>query len=355
MTQAVGTLTDLLEEHDVDREEFDEQATRKFDGLPERYREEFRGMVDVLPVSGADLRLYAFAFGDLTDAIADADSPTEGCTNVVVAGERTVSGHPFVCKNRDVSGGGLRPQAVVTYPERGDLRGFTTISTCGTVLVFQGVNNAGLVAANTFVDADTDTPTEKMILNGVLVRRILEECATVAEARTFVAERRLDRIQGLTLSLADGTDAAMVEIDPLVPDVREISGSVMVRTNHYVGSGDGPNETASTAVRFARACDLADDFPDTVTREDLFAVAEDHSHGPGPNSICRHGGESTGPYRLDQSTTVSTNVYRGGTQTSHGVVGAPCESSPIEIPQAGPVPDELRTGRYWREMVATRR
>lgn len=357
MTDAVGTLTDLLEEHDVDREEFDEQATRKLDGLPERYQEEFRGMVDALPVSATDLRLYAFAIGDATNAIADTNPLAEGCTNVVVAGERTADGHPLVLKNRDVSGGGLRPQAVVTYPGDGGLHGFATVSTCGTVLVFQGVNDAGLVAANTFVNVDTDTPTEQVVLNGVLVRRILEECATVAEARAFVAERRLDRIQGLTLALADETDAVMCEIDPLAPEIRSVSGSVVARTNHYVRAarGDEPDEMASTAIRFARMRDLADDLPDTVTRSDLFAVAEDHQNGPGPNSVCRHGGESTGPYRLDQSTTISTTVYRGGTKTSFGTVGAPCESSPIELSPSGPVPDELRTGRYWQETVETRR
>lgn len=92
-------------------------------------------MVDALLISAADLRLYAFAIGNLIDAIADADSPTEGCTNVV-AGERAVRGHPLVCKNCDVSGAGLRPQAVVTYPRKRILHAFTTISTCGTVLVF---------------------------------------------------------------------------------------------------------------------------------------------------------------------------------------------------------------------------
>lgn len=172
----------------------------------------------------------------------------------------------------------------------------------------------------------------------------------MAEARSFVAERRFGRMQGLTLSLADGTDATIIEIDPLALEIQSVSGSVMVRTNHCVGGGDEPDETTSTAVRFARACDLADGLPDTVTRSDLFSVAEDHSHGPGPNSVCRHGGGSTGPYRLDQSTT----VYRGRTPTTHGVVGAPCKSSPVEIPQDDPVPDELRTGRYWHETAGNR-
>lgn len=349
---AVDTLTGLLAEHDIDREPYDEQAARKVEGLPERYREEFRGMATALPVSGEDLRLYMLAFSDVTDTIADADSPAEGCTNVVVAGERTTYGQPLVLKNRDVTGAGLRPQAAVTYPEIGDRHGFATVSTCGSVLVFQGVNDAGLVAANTFVNVNTDTPTEKEILNGVLVRRILEECATVADARAFLAECQLDRIQGLTLSLADETDAAMCEIDPLAAEIHPVSGPVAVRTNHYIGTGDEPDDEASTAERFARVNELANGFPKAVERTDLLAAAGDHENGPGPDSICRHGGDA-GPYRLDQSTTVGTTIYRGGTPTCYGLVGNPCRSSPTKISIDGSVPEDLQTGRRWRRMVET--
>jgi hypothetical protein len=351
VVDAIGTLTGLLSEHEIDRDSYDEQARRKLHGLPERYREEFCGMADVLPVSAENLRLYMFAIGDVTDAIADGSPPAEGCTNIVVAGERTVHSHPLVCKNRDVSGAGIRPQAVVTYPSIGDRHGFVTLSTCGSVLVFQGVNDAGLVAANTFVNVDTDTDTEQEILNGVLVRQILEECSTVADARAFIAGCPLDRIQGLTLVLADGTNAVMLEIDPLVAEVRTISGPIAVRTNHFVGAR--PDDEESTAMRFVRARELAADLPGEVSRTELFAAAGDHHNGPGPDSICRHGSDDSGPYRLAHSTTVSTTVFRGGATTYHGLVGNPCRSSPVELAVGGTIPDDLRTGQRWRGTLET--
>ncbi|HET7325073.1 MAG TPA: C45 family peptidase [Halococcus sp.] len=344
---AVDTLTGLLTEHDIDRERCDEQAARKMNGLPERYREEFCGMADVLPVSVEDLRLYAFGFSDVTDTIADADSSPEGCTNVVVSGERTAHGHPLVLKNRDIRGAGLRPQAAMTHPSIGDRHGFVTISTCGSVLVFQGVNDAGLVAANTFINVDTDT--EKEVLNGVIVRRILEECSTVADARAFITECPLERVQGLTLAVADETDAAMYEIDPHAAEIRPASRSLMVRTNHFIGvNRDMPDEEASTGKRFARATELAADFPREITRAELFAVARDHDNGPGPNSLCRHGGEF--PSRLDQATTVGATVYRGGTPTCYGLLGNPCRTSPVEVSFDRSIPDDLRTGQRWREL-----
>jgi hypothetical protein len=352
VVDAIDTLTDLLAEHVIDRDPYDEQARRKLNGLPERYREEFHGTADALPVSAENLRLYMFALGDITDAIADNNSPADGCTNVLVAGERTVHGHPLICKNRDISGAGIRPQAAVTYPTIGDRHGFATISTCGSVLVFQGVNDAGLVAANTFVNVDTDTGTEQEVLNGVLVRRILEECSTVADARAFVAKRPLDQIQGLTLALADATDATMLEIDPLAAEVRTISGPVAVRTNHFVGAR--PDDRESTAMRFARARELADDLSGEVNRTGLFAAAGDHHNGPGPNSICRHGSDDSGPYRLANSTTVSTTVFRGGATTYHGLIGNPCRSSLAELAVGGTIPDDLRTGQRWRGTVKTR-
>lgn len=352
---AVETLTSLLVANDVDRTDYDRQAARKLNGLPERYRAEFRGIASALPVSAADLRLYMFALGDITNAIGDIDFAPDGCTNVIVSGERTVHGDPLLLKNRDVSGVGLRPQAAVSYPGDGTRHGFVTVSTCGSVLVYQGVNDAGLAVANTFVDVETDTATGDELLNGVLVRRLLEQCSTVADARAFVTKRPTERIQGLTLALADRTDAAMLEIDPLVPAIRPASGSIGVRTNHFVEGGAEPDETASTAVRFARAHALVDEFPATIDWTTLFGIADDHHNGPGSDSICRHGDDDAGPYRLDQSTTVSATVYRGGLPTCYGVVGSPCRSSPVELAVDRPIPTDLRTGQHWREAVANPR
>jgi hypothetical protein len=344
---AIDTFTDLLMEYDIDREQYDEQAIRKVNALPERYREEFRGAADALPVSTEDFRLYIFAYSDIADTIADGDPPAEGCTNVVVAGERTAHSHPLVLKNRDISGAGLRPQAVMVYPSIEDQHGFTTISSCGSVLVFQGVNDAGLVAANTFVNVDTDTNTRKEMLNGVLVRRILEECSTVVDAQTFVAECALNQIQGLTLALADGTDAAMLEIDPFAAEVRTGTRTVAARTNHYIESTsrDEPTDGESTAIRFARVRELANDLPEKVDRMDLFSVARDHHNGPGPDSICRHGSDNTGTHRLDQSTTVSTTVFQGGTPACRGLIGNPCRSSPVEISADESVLDDFQNSQ----------
>ena len=351
VASAVSTLIDLIVEHDIDREPYDKQAAQKISGLPKRYREEFQGMADIISVPIKDLQLYAFAIGDATDAIADNNPSTEGCTNVVVASEHTVDGQPLVLKNRDVSGAALRPQAAVTYPGIGDRHGFTTISTCGSVLVFQGVNDKGLVAANTFVDVDTDTDSEREILNGTLVRRILEECTTVSDARTFVSERPLDRIQGLTLVLADNTDTALLEIDPLAEEIRDVSGSIVARTNHFIETTDQSDATKSTTKRFVRANELIDGFSDNVSQTELFTIADDHDNGPGSNSICRHGDSS--PYQVGCSTTVSTNIYRGGVPTCYGFIGNPCQSSSIETAIDEPIRDDLRTGQYWRRMINT--
>lgn len=355
IVDAVSTLTHQLATYNVDREYHDRQAIRKLNGLPKRYREEFYGMADALPVPVADLRLYMFALGDITNAISDVDPEPEGCTNVIVAGEHTTHGDSLLLKNRDVSGAGLRPQVAVTYPDVGARHGFVTISTCGSVLVYQGVNDAGLAAANTFVDVETDTATEDKLLNGVLVRQLLEECSTVADARAFVAKQPLDRIQGLTLALADQTDTAMLEIDPLVPEIRLVSGTIGVRTNHFVQDETELNETASTAVRFTRAHDLVDGFSETLDRAALFGMADDHRDGPGSDSICRHGDNDTDPYRLDQSTTVSATVYRGGIPACYGIVGTPCQSSPVKLAVDQPIPTSLQTGQYWRETVENSR
>jgi hypothetical protein len=274
--------------------------------------------------------VYAFALSDVTSDVTGEEGEDEGCTNAVVGPDRSADGAPLVLKNRDISARGLRPQTVLEVPPMGGNHGFLTLSTAGSVFVFQGVNDAGLVAANTFVDrAREAVDTADRLRNGVLVRRVLEECADVEQALAFVGDRPINRSKGLTLSLADGGDARLLELDPQADGIREVGESGVVgRTNHFPGVSD-PEEDDSTVFRLRRERQLVADLPAAVGPEDLLDVATDHRNGPGPNSICRHHVDTAGdPHSLGQSTTVGTTVYRGGEAAMLSVVGNPCRSDP---------------------------
>lgn len=101
----------------------------------------------------------------------------------------------LVLKNRDIAGRGVRPKAVYQQPAIDGYHGYLTVDTCGTAMLFKGVNDRGLVAANTHIDVERDDagPAER-IRNGTVIRVLLEECATVGEARDRLESYPTDRL-----------------------------------------------------------------------------------------------------------------------------------------------------------------
>lgn len=356
--EAIDRFAAVVDEADVDTEVHLTEAHRTRKGLPQRYRAEFEGMSDALDVDRQLFTLWTFGLADVTDdVVAEPPEQHEGCTNVVVSGDRTDDGRPLLLKNRDISARGLRPQALVEYPPTAGHHGFVTFSTCGQVFVYQGVNEHGLVAANTFVDVKrSDVETEDRLLNGVAVRRILEECASVAEAEAFVSGVPIERMKGHTLALADADGSVLYDVDPLSATASRVADDLIVRTNHYPNDDDEQKRDDdgtkgdSSRTRLARGTELVADFSDDVAVEDLLEFAADHRNGPGPNSICRHPVEGE-PMALDQSTTVSASVFRGGTPRVHGTFGNGCGGEPTTCRLGGEHSRDLRSGRHWWDRV----
>jgi hypothetical protein len=331
---AVRDLHDLLAEGDTERDVADylEHARAVRERIPARYRAEFEGVAAALSVPEPELTLWTFAGGKaVTDLGGSGDDGAdgEGCTNATVAARRAAGDAPLVLKNRDRSGRGLAPQSVLEAPSVGGRHGFLSVSTACHPFVFQGVNDAGLVAANSYVSrARESVPEAERLPNGVLVRRVLEECDSVAAARALVESASLERSKGLTLSVADAESAVLLEVDPQPAEVRvvEAEGGAVASANHFPGRSEDAAGTSSD-YRLSRAETLLSDVADGVSVDDLFALARDHRNGPGPNSVCRHPSDEHGdPFVLSESTTLSTTVYRGGEPALWATVGNPCES-----------------------------
>lgn len=351
--RAIDELGSILDRPEVDADDCVEEAHAVRESLPERYRAEARGMADVLSTPETVTEIYMFGLSEVSSAFDDDDEPDpdEGCTNAVVSARRAANGAPLVLKNRDIKGRGVRPQALVEYPSIGDRHGFLTISTCGVVSVFQGVNEHGFVAANTYIEADREeVSTEEELRNGVVVRRLLEECASVAAAKALLEELPIRRMPGLTLSLADGEEHAVIEINPAADEVRQLDGEIVPRTNHL--PYDGTAEHESSVRRLDRIRAVSEEFPDGVSRAELLSAARDHEHDePGQNTICRHETDDGGPRVIGDSTTVSTTIFRGGEPAIYGTVTTPCVCEPTRHEYGDEHPAELRSGRRWLDVV----
>lgn len=342
--RTVAKVESVMGSHGVDRGEVLAEAEAIEASIPDRYVAEAEGMAEVLAVGRDELRIYHFGGSAIRDRVTpgeDHGPPGEGCSNLLIPGDRAAAGAPLALKNRDISARGIRPQVVTEAPELAGANGWVSLTTAGHVLVYQGLNEAGLAVANTFVDqADESLDEDERVRNGALVRSVLERCDTVDEAVAHVRDTAVERLKGLTLFLADDTDATVLEVDPRGPRVERVADGVTPRTNHF--PGEDPGE--SSGYRLDRLHELVADLPGDVTAADLLDVARDHRNGPGPNSICRHpNAGQEDPHILSESTTVGTSIFLPGEGRLVCVPGNPCEGHATSYRVRGRTLDELET------------
>ncbi|WP_265109626.1 C45 family autoproteolytic acyltransferase/hydolase [Halosolutus halophilus] len=353
---AIDELETLVAARCVDLEPVLGYARESQPSLPDRHLRAYDAMADVLDVDRDLYEAYVFAYSELCERLAEGECRTEkhpkGCTNALASPPVTVADGPLVLKNRDIAGRGLRPKSIVEQPPIDDYHGFLTVDTCGTVMVFKGVNDRGLVAANTYIDSNReDLEPGEQLRNGTVVRRLLEECATVAEARSLLESHPTRQLMAQTLFLADGTNAALLEIDPAGERIAVDDDRVVVRTNHFADGASTVTESSKRRRDRARTL-LADEAGDRLDRADLWTVAADHANGPGDDSICRHSEpETDDPHAFGQLTTASAAVFEGGSPEIEVVMGNPCERDRTRFSFGEEVPPEFRTGRRWLDRV----
>ncbi len=370
---AIDELESIVDEQGVDLEPLLEYARRSRESLPERHLRAYEAMADEFDVDPEIYDVYVFAYAELCEELAEGTGRSEknpkGCTNALAAPPKVESdggfdtgsaettadpcasdAGPLVLKNRDIAGRGTRPKSIIEQPPIDDYYGFLTVDTCGTISTFKGVNDRGLVAANTFIDSKRDdVDPEDQLRNGTVIRMILEECATVEEARELLDSHPTRHLCGQTLFLADATEAALLEVDPVAERIAVEDDPVVTRTNHFV---DGEStQTESSTERRDRALELLEG-ADRLDRDDLWAFAQDHANGPGDDSICRHPEPETDePHAFGQLTTASTAIFEGGSPVIEVGMGNPCETERTRCEFGDEIPTDLRTGRRWLDRL----
>ncbi|ELY55854.1 C45 family autoproteolytic acyltransferase/hydolase [Natronolimnohabitans innermongolicus] len=366
---AMDELETLIDERDVDLEPLLEYGRRSRESLPDRHRRAYEAMAEVFDVDPEVYDVYVFAYSELCEELAEGEGRSEkhpkGCTNALVSTPKAETasvdggdnnrvsdadtGGPMVLKNRDIAGRGLRPKSIVEQPAFEDTYGILTVDTCGTISMFKGVNDQGLVAANTFIDSErADVDPENQLRNGTVIRMILEECSTVGEARTLLESYPTRQLCGQTLFLADATDAVLLEVDPVAERITVDDDQVVTRTNHFVHARS--TQTESSTKRRQRALELLEG-DHRLDRDDLWRFAQDHENGPGDDSICRHPEPDVGEHAFGQLTTASTAIFEGGSATVDLGMGNPCETERTRCRFGEEIPMDLRTGDRWLDRL----
>ncbi|HUG92132.1 MAG TPA: C45 family peptidase [Planctomycetaceae bacterium] len=205
-------------------------SRRLIDNGPERFRRELEAAVsksgldgDALYVGNAMLELRRLG----------------GCSSIIVLPERSATGQLLFGRNMDFDPMGILHQysLVAVYRPEGR-RAFVAVGFPGMIGAASGMNDAGLALATNDVYSSSDGSSmfnpEGAPL-GFTFRRILEECATVAEAETLLRESK--RTTWMNLAVCDPQSAAVFEITPDSVAVRKPDEGLLPCTNHFCVPG----------------------------------------------------------------------------------------------------------------------
>jgi isopenicillin-N N-acyltransferase like protein len=158
-----------------------------------------------------------------------------GCATLFVGTERSATGGPLLGRNLDTPPFGPLDQytlPIVCRPQ-GKLA-FAYITFPGLLGVCSGMNEKGLVVADLTVN-DAKDGSAKLDVTGtpytLALRRVLEECSTVAEAEKLL--RSLKRTIRQNVALCDETGGCVLEITPKTIVLRRPDEGICPCTNHF--------------------------------------------------------------------------------------------------------------------------
>jgi hypothetical protein len=172
--------------------------------------------------------LFANTIADLTSGL--------GCSTVVVEKERSKTGSPLFGRNFDwlPTQGIAEHTLVVVYKGEGK-RAFAAVTTTPIMGVISGMNDAGLSVTINEINLKRSKDKAEFNWKGTPLllsfRRVLEECATVAEAEKLL--RSMQRTSSCCLTVCDKNGGCVFEITPANLEVRSAVNGVTCCTNHF--------------------------------------------------------------------------------------------------------------------------
>lgn len=164
---------------------------------------------------------------DLKKAIA--------CSAILVEPQRSATGAPMLGRNLDYPPlSYAHDYSLVTVYRPTGKRAFASIGFPGLLGTLSGMNDAGL-AVSVLECYQMKPGMKKLDRKGVpyalCYRRLLEECSTIAEAKTLLSS--MHRASYTNLVLADRTGIALLEVSPERVAERKPEQGIGLCTNHF--------------------------------------------------------------------------------------------------------------------------
>jgi len=158
-----------------------------------------------------------------------------GCATLIVEAERSATHRPLFGRNLDYPTlGFLQEYTLVTVYHPTGKHAFVSIGFPGLIGCVSGINDAGLALATLEVNSANDgspafDPKGTPYL--LALRRVLEECTTLAEAEKLL--RSLKRTTMNNLAICDRNGGAVFEMTPRNLVVRRSTEGICPCTNHF--------------------------------------------------------------------------------------------------------------------------
>ncbi|MDX6600397.1 MAG: isopenicillin-N N-acyltransferase like protein [Gaiellales bacterium] len=274
------------------------------------------------PPLAVEIEAFAAGAGLEPEVIAALNGRTEllslaECTTV---GRRESAEGPWLAQNWDWYGDA--PDRCVVWSAAADGARFATMTEAG-ILAKVGVSTRGVAVALNILYHSSDGRGELGIPVHLVLRRLLEEAASVGDAWELLRETPYSASSCITVVDARGGGTCF-ELSPAGVARMEPRDGLLAHTNHFLDDalareeGEQPAEwLAGSHARLETAGRLA-------PRELADAVAVLATHESEPQAICRHD-EPSGEEGRPLVDTVVALAMRPGVPELRIAAGRPCE------------------------------
>lgn len=293
------------------------------------------------------------------------------CTVLFALGDATASGKTLFLKNSDKIGADsmigpnfyqhkeINVVLVVRSDDGPDIVG---VSAAGSAGLKMGVSNLGVAAGANIArtveleSRKVDTTQMRALDRVQLVREGLSK-RTALEAANYVAARLSENPTATpgNIEFVDSASGVIVEGSYDRVALHVVKSGVASRANSFVVLKELNNPTdVSSCCRYVRTQQLLQQNWGKLDAQSMKEFSRDHTHGPGPNSICRHGSHYT--EETSQSSMVVEIDGKNPGQTRFWIaLGKPCHAwrqpgGSIEgtLNQLADIPEGFLNGDVWK-------
>jgi len=217
--------------------------------FPAAYQQEMEALVSASKVERTKV-VVGNTFFDLKKVFA--------CSALLLEAERSSTGGPLLGRNLDYpSMGYIHEYTLVTIYRPAGKHAFASIGFPGLLGCLSGMNDAGLALGvlEVFDVKDGEKGFDpKGVPYALCLRKVLEECTTIAQAKKCLEEQR--RTTTINVVIADRQGVATLEVTPGRVELRGAEQGTCSCTNHYCTAALRPAEPVNVNETFERFASL---------------------------------------------------------------------------------------------------